>query len=278
MKERIALTIDRDLLTKLDSMVDETTVRNRSHAVELILSKHLGFKELKHAVILCGGEGTRLRPITYAIPTPLVPLHGKPIIAHLFDLLRKYDVRNVVLSIGHKKDKIKHEIGDGRKYGLNVTFTEEDAPLGTAGPLANLKDVLKSSFIVSNGDELKNIDIMEMFENHRKSGALVTIALTTVSDPSQYGVAKLDGSRIVEFVEKPKAEEAPSNLINAGFYIIEPEVLSMIKPGFSMLERDIFPKLAEQGRLYGFPFSGQWFDTGNMERYERAIKEWKDIE
>ena len=116
-----------------------------------------------------------------------------------------------------------------------------------------------------------------MYQQHRHTKALVTIALTTVADPTQYGVARLSGNKILEFVEKPTMEKAPSKLINSGLYIIEPEVLDMIEPGFQMLAKDIFPKLARQGRLFGYPFSGQWFDTGNMERYEAAIKNWKGI-
>ena len=137
--------------------------------------------------------------------------------------------------------------------------------------------MLTESFIVSNGDELKDINIEEMYQLHKESNALVTIALTTVEDPSKYGVARLSGSKILEFVEKPKKEEAPSKLINSGFYIMEPEVIDLIPKGFSMLEKDVFPKLAKMGRLFGYPFSGQWFDTGNIERYEKALKEWKDI-
>jgi len=149
--------------------------------------------------------------------------------------------------------------------------------LGTAGPLKLAKDLLKKTFIVSNGDELKNINIEEMYKLHKDNKALATIALTTVNNPSVYGVARLSGSKILEFVEKPKKEEAPSNLINSGFYILEKEVIDYIPKGFSMLEKDVFPKLAKQGKLFGYPFSGQWFDTGNLERYEKAIKQWKDI-
>jgi NDP-sugar pyrophosphorylase family protein len=277
MKERVTLTIDRKILERIDKLVDGLNIRNRSHAVEFVLSKYLNFKELGKALILCGGKGTRLRPITYEIPKPLVPVHGRPLITHIFDLLKKYDICEVILSIGHMKEKIKEEIGDGSKFGMNITFLEEKKPLGTAGPLRLAKGMLNSSFVVSNGDELKNINIIDMYETHKKNNALATIALTTVEDPSVYGVARLDGNRIIEFVEKPKREETPSNLINAGFYIIEPEVIEMIPKGFCMLEKEIFPKLAKLGRLFGFPFSGQWFDTGNMKRYEKALKEWKDI-
>ena len=114
-----------------------------------------------------------------------------------------------------------------------------------------------------------------MFRLHKRKNALATIALTTVDDPTQYGVARLDGSRIIEFVEKPS--NPPSNLINAGFYIIHPQVIDIIPAGFSMLEKDVFPKLAKMGRLRGFPFAGQWFDIGTPERYKLAEKQWKGI-
>ncbi len=234
--------------------------------------------DIKKAVILAGGKGTRLRPLTYDIPKALLDVHGKTITEHIFDLLKKYDIKEVILAVGYLKEKIKEYFQDGSKFGVNITYVDEDTPLGTAGPLKLAKNQINGSFIVSNGDELKKIDIQKMFEFHKKENALVTIALTEVEDPSVYGVAKLDGSKIVEFVEKPKKEDAPSNLINAGFYIIEPEVIDMIPDGFSMLEKDIFPTLATKGRLAGFPFPGQWFDTGNFERYALAKEKWNDIE
>jgi len=116
-----------------------------------------------------------------------------------------------------------------------------------------------------------------MYKVHRDNHALVTIALTTVQDPSQYGVARLSGSKILEFVEKPKKEDAPSNLINSGLYILEPEIIDIIPDGLAMLEKDVFPIVAFNGNLFGYPFSGQWMDTGNIERYERALNEWKGI-
>jgi NDP-sugar pyrophosphorylase family protein len=278
MKQRITLTLDRNLLKKIDQRIDGLNIRNRSHAIELILKKHLE-PRIKTAVILCGGKGTRLRPITYEIPKALIPVQGKPLIDHIFDLLKKYNIKDVVVSVGYLKEKIKQHLGDGFRFGINITYIEEDKPLGTAGPLKLFKKIKqpKEAFIVSNGDELKNIHIQKMFELHQSKHALATIALTTVKDPSLYGVARLDGSRILEFVEKPAKNKAPSNLINAGFYILEPEVIDMIPDGFSMLEKNIFPKLAKQGKLFGFPFGGQWFDTGNIKRYEKAIKQWKQI-
>jgi NDP-sugar pyrophosphorylase family protein len=130
---------------------------------------------------------------------------------------------------------------------------------------------------MNNGDELKELNIEEMWELHKRNNALATIALWEVEDPSAYGVAKLEGDKILEFVEKPKKEEAPSKLINSGFYIIEPEVIGMIPEGFAMMEKDVFPKLAKMGKLCGYKFDGQWFDTGTEERYKKAQEEWRDL-
>lgn len=229
------------------------------------------------AVILAGGKGTRLRPLTYKIPKALIKVQGKTITEHLFDLFKKYDIREIIMSVGYLKEKIVEYFKDGSKFGVKITYIEESEPLGTAGPLKLVKSQIDCPFIVLNGDELKDINIKEMYNLHKKSKALATIALTKVEDTSQYGVARLEGNKILEFIEKPSKQEAPSNLINAGFYIIEPAVMGMISEGFSMLEQDIFPKIAKQGKLYGFAFKGQWFDTGSFERLENARKNWAGI-
>lgn len=229
------------------------------------------------AVILCGGQGTRLRPLTYEIPKSLIPVHGKPVSEYLVELFKKYDCKDIILAVGVLKEKMKQYFGDGKRFGVKINYIEENVPLGTAGPLNLLKNQLSETFFVSNGDELKNIDLNEMLREHKKNNALVTIALTEVEDPSSYGVARLSDSKILEFVEKPKKEEAPSKFISSGFYIIEPEVLNYVKEGFCMFEKDVFPVIAQKGRLFGYKFKGQWFDTGTWERYEQAIKEWKGL-
>ena len=275
MKERITITLNNNLISQIDKRIDGVNIKNRSQEIELLLAEALGTNIPSKAVLLVGGRGTRLRPLTDKTPKALLEVQGKTITEHLFDLLKKYGIRDAVLCVGYLKDKIKEYFGDGSKFGMNITYVEEDEPLGTAGPLKLAKMYLNGSFIVSNGDELKNINIPRMFRLHKRKNALATIALTTVDEPSHYGVARLDGSRIVEFIEKPS--KPPSNLINAGFYIFEPEVIEMVPNGFSMIEKDVFPKLAKLGRLRGFPFAGQWFDIGNIERYEIAERKWEGI-
>lgn len=277
MKERITITLDNELISQIDKRVDGTIIKNRSQQIENLLTKSLGAYLPEKAVILVGGKGTRLMPLTLNMPKCMMDMQGKTITEHLLDLLKKYGIREVILSVGYMKEKIKEYYGDGSEFGVNIIYVEEDEPLGTAGPLRRAKSQLKDSFIVTNGDELKTINIPRMFRLHKRKNALATIALTTVTDPTQYGVARMSGTRILDFVEKPKAEDAPSNLINAGFYIIEPKVIDMIPEGFSMLEKQVFPKLAKEGRLRGFLTGGQWFDIGNIERYEMAKKKWKGV-
>ena len=277
MKERITITLDDELIKQIDKRTDGNLIKNRSQQIELLLKKSLGADIPRKAVLLIGGKGTRLRPLTYKVPKALLEVNGKTVIENLFDLLKKYGIRDIILCVGYLKEKIENYLGDGSKFGVNITYIEEDKPLGTAGPLKLAKQYLNSSFIASNGDELKDINIPRMFRLHKRKNALATVALTSVPDPIQYGVAKVDGSRILEFIEKPKPEEAPSNLINAGFYILDPKVIDLIPDGFSMLETDIFPQLAKKGRLRGFPFQGQWFDIGDLQRYETAKKRWQGI-
>ena len=229
----------------------------------------------RQAIILCGGSGTRLRPLTYEMPKSLITVHGKSLIEHLLDLFMKYEVKDIFLSVGYKKEKIMQYFGNGERFGVNISYIEENEPLGTAGPLKKSRHMLDENFFVTNGDELKDVNLAEMFNVHKQNNAAATIALTAVQDPSRYGVVELDGSKIRRFVEKPKKEEAPSNLINSGLYVLERKVIDIIPDGFAMLEKNVFPQLAQKEELYGYQFSGQWFDTGTFERLEKVRKNWK---
>jgi len=277
MKERVTLTVEQDILESVDKRVDGLQVKNRSHAVELLLMKALDQNRPKKALILAGGKGTRLYPITKEIPKPLIPLHEKPIMQHTLELFKKYGITDIIVSLGYKGDKIKEYFGNGKRFGVSITYIEEEEALGTAGPLNLARPYLTDTFVMCNADELKNIDLHEMYLFHKENNAKATIALTTVADPSVYGVAKLTGNKILEFIEKPAPGTSPSKLINAGLYILEPSALDYVPKGSSSIERNVFPQIAQDNKLYGFPFSGQWFDTGTLERYEEAMEQWKDI-
>lgn len=271
----MTVTIRSDLIGRVDQTVDGIGIRNRSHAIEVLLDKALSASKVNKAFLLAGGKGTRMRPFTYEMPKPMIPVQGKPLIQHIVELLRKYDVRDLIFSVGYMGEKMQEYFGNGSKFGFNASYITEKKPLGTAGALTLARDQLNETFFMFNGDVLANIDLHDLIRFHKEKGGLATIALTPVDDPTRFGVARLKGDRILDFIEKPKTAE--NKLINAGVYLLEPEVLKYVPKGRSMMETEVFPKLAKKGQLYGYHFDGQWFDTGTHEAYERAIKNWKPV-
>lgn len=233
------------------------------------------------AIILAGGEGTRLRPLTYKTPKPLIDVQGKTLTEHVFDILKRYGVTDVILSLGYKAEEIKEYFDDGSGFGLKIDYLVENEPMGTAGPLILMNQIgcqLAEDFLVLNGDNLFALDLAKMMEFHKSHDGVATIALTKVSDPTHFGIARLEDNKILEFVEKPKKEEAPTDLANSGYYIFRPGIFKYIPDKqFVMLENDVFPVLAKEGKLYGYPDKAQWFDTGTHERYEQVKREWKGI-
>lgn len=272
---KIEVPIDDALAAQLQMLVDGDRFSSVSDVAAKYLDEALRKSTIRQAVVLAGGKGTRLRPITHELPKPMVPFKGKPLLAHTIELLRRNGIFDITIAAGYKAASILNHFGDGHKYGVSLRYVVEDEPLGTAGALKLAAQHLRGPFVVTNADELKDFDLSKLFALHVRSGAIGTIALTRVEDPEAYGIAELDGERIKRFVEKPKAHEAPSRLANAGLYIFSPEVFDLIPDGFSMTEIDVFPKLAELGKLYGLEVPGQWFDTGTLERYEKALIEWK---
>ncbi len=225
------------------------------------------------AIILAGGYATRLRPISYALPKLLFPVLGKPMIFWTLDLLNEIDVQEVVLGVNYLADTLRAEVGTEYK-GIEIKYSLESSPLGTAGPIRLASETIRldETFIAMNGDVITNIDLAAMLKHHQESKASITDALHEVKESSRFGVVQLDDDgRIRRFVEKPKAGEAPSHLVNAGIYMFEPEVLQLITSNRKVsLEREIFPRLARDGKLNGFPFQGYWFDVGDLSDYQKA--------
>ncbi len=212
------------------------------------------------AVLLVGGLGTRLRPITYRIPKPLLPVMGKPLIQHVIDKVPD-EVDEVIVPVSYKKEMIERYLDEHRPR-KKVTLVDEPTPLGTGGAVKNVETLIDGPFLVINGDSVWSLDLSEFVRFHRSKGGVATISLWEVEDPSPFGIADVDcNGRIRRFQEKPKREEAFSRLINAGAYALEREVLDLIGPGFVSMERDIFPKLLDKG-MYGLTFDGYWVDCG----------------
>ncbi len=229
------------------------------------------------AVVLAGGFATRLRPLTLTKPKPLLPVLDKPLLDWILEGLRRSGASRVVLAVRYMADKIRERYGPGFE-GVELVFVEEDRPLGDAGPLRLVDQAvgLNETFMVVNGDIFTNLDFGEVFQYHKRVGGLATVVLTEVEDPSRYGVAVVDEEmRVTRFVEKPRREEAPSRLVNAGVYVFEPEVLKYIPERREpvKLAKHVLPRLVEEGQLYGFVFRGLWRDIGVPRDYLLANME-----
>src|SRR5690349_3097590 len=220
------------------------------------------------AVILVGGEGTRLRPLTSTVPKPVVPLVDRPFIAYMLEWLRRHGVDDVVMSCGFLATAVRNVLGDGSHYGLRLRFIEEPEPRGTAGALKYAEDLLDDRFLMLNGDVLTDIDLTAQIAQHEATAAVGTLALVPVDDPTAYGLVRLHEDHAVqEFVEKPSADQIDTRLISAGAYVLERSVLDLIEPDRNVsIEREIWPQLVGEG-LYGFAADAYWLDIGTPERY-----------
>jgi mannose-1-phosphate guanylyltransferase len=224
------------------------------------------------ALILAGGEGTRLRPLTSTIPKPVVPLVGRPFISYMLQWLRRHGVDDVILGCGFMADGVRAVLGDGERLGIRLRYLEEPSPLGTGGALKFAEELLDDRFFMLNGDVLADLDLSAQLEAHERAGARATLALVPVDDPSAYGLVRLGADDAVsDFVEKPGPEELGTNLINAGAYILERDVVDGMPPAGTnvSIEREVFPALVGRG-LYGYEASGYWLDIGTPDRYLKA--------
>ena len=273
-RERLTITLKRSVLAGVDRFIDGTKIRNRSHAIEYLITQSLTPK-VSQAVILAGGRGLNMRPYTFEMPKGLFPVGGKPILEYIVELLSQYDIRNIIMSVGYLGEKIKDHFGDGKKFGVKVTYISETQPQGTGGALNLARSIITgNTFLVIHGDILVDINLTDLISFHNEGDVLSTIALTSVVDPSQFGEVALHGAKVTRFIEKPLKGRQTSQLISCGIYVFNKEIFSYLpKKGISLLE-DIFPKLAREQKLGGFLFEGRWVDIGTPTSYENAIKKW----
>ncbi len=225
------------------------------------------------AVVMAGGEGSRLRPLTVERPKPMVPMVNKPVIAHILDLLKKHDIIEVVITVQYMADVIEGYFGDGQGTGMNIHYSTEEVPLGTAGSVKKAQEYLDDTFLVISGDALTDFNLGQIIDFHRTKGAVATITLYRVPNPLEYGVIIIDGEgHIQQFLEKPSWGEVISDTVNTGIYILEPEALDYFEAGVPFdFSKDLFPIIMKRGDpFYGYVASGYWCDVGNIEEYVRA--------
>ncbi len=226
------------------------------------------------AVILAGGKGTRMRPLTYLNPKPMLPLMNKPFLEYFITRLKSFGITDIILSIQYLPEKFSEYFGDGSKFGVNLRFVVEEKPLGTCNDVKNVEKFIgNEAFMVFNGDILTSLNLRNMINFHKLKKADITISLAPVEDPTAYGLVPIDKDcRVIEFLEKPSLEEISTNLINAGTYIIESHILGHVPPNESYsFERELFPKVLKLGyKIYGFKSDDYWLDLGTPEKYMMA--------
>lgn len=228
------------------------------------------------AIVLVGGEGTRLRPLTFGTPKPMVPIMNVPFLARTLERLYDAGIRDVILPAGYMPQAITEYFGDGSNFGMKITYVIEDEPLGTAGAIKNVEQYIHGPFFVLNGDVLTSLDLQAMIDYHKTKGGLGALHLIKVGDPSAFGCVVHDESgRISQFVEKPPKGTEPTNEVNAGTYLLEKAVLDLIPPGRNVsIERETFPKiLADNHALYAYTTDDYWIDLGRPEHYLDAHRD-----
>ena len=227
------------------------------------------------AVILAGGKGTRLKPYTTIFPKPLMPIGDKPILEIVVRQLKSQGFEEIIMAVGHLAELIMTFFNDGSKYGIKIKYTREDKPLGTSGPLALMKDELKETFLMMNGDVLTTLDYSDLVKYHKRNGAIATIALKKRAMKIDFGVPEVDeANSIVGYTEKPEIDY----LVSMGVYIFEPQVLEYVKPNEYLDFPDLIKKMiSNEETVKGYVYDGHWLDIGRPDDYERANREISEI-
>jgi NDP-sugar pyrophosphorylase family protein len=226
------------------------------------------------ALILAGGKGTRLRPLTVYTPKPIVPICNRPFLLYQLDTLRRAGITDITLSLSYQPHKIEQQLGDGSAYGVRLKYTVEPQPMGTAGAYKFAEELIREPTVVFNGDILTDLDLLAVIREHHERQAIATIVLTPVENPTAYGLVETEpDGRIRSFLEKPKADEITVNTINAGTYVLEPRVLDLIPAGENhSFEYGLFPTLLTRGEPFyaHIPERTYWLDIGTPQRYLQA--------
>lgn len=266
-KERLTITLRKDILESLDRFIDGDKIRNRSHAIEFILSRYLG-AGINTCVILAAGKNEE-------ISSPLLRVNNRPIIAYTIELLRQAGITNIIMVVSASQPDVQHYLGDGSQWKVNITYVIDKEGKGTAPSLHLAREYVNDTFLLMYGDILADIDLQELVRFHKEQDNIhATLAVTACTNPSLYGVTELQGSRVFGIIEKPVKHDR-TDLVFSGISVCQPSLFDFIdgKPDKDIV-RDVLPDLAHRGQIGGYPFSGKWFDVSHPEEFERAQREW----
>ncbi|MDQ3927027.1 MAG: NDP-sugar synthase [Actinomycetota bacterium] len=231
------------------------------------------------AVVMAGGKGTRLRPLTSNQPKPMIPIVNVPCMEHIVRLLKRHGFEDILVTLEFMTEAVQAYFGDGAEWGVNIEYSVEEKPLGTAGSVKYAEDRLRERFVIVSGDALTDVDLTKVLTFHEERGAEATLVLKGVEDPSEFGIVEIqDDGRVSDFLEKPDEEEVFSYTANTGIYVLEPNVLQDIPADQEYdFSKELFPKLLEEGRpVYGYTMEGYWEDIGNIEQYMGAQRDVLD--
>ncbi|MGD0422830.1 MAG: NDP-sugar synthase [Candidatus Bathyarchaeia archaeon] len=270
------MTLDPSLMRKVDLLVDGSRFRNRSETAEFLLKLGVEqFRPERTAIILCGGLETRIRPIPFSTPKPLLPIGYQALLEYQIQYLKRFEFDRIILAIGFLQEQIVRYL-DEHRLGIRLRYSFEKEPLDTGGAIKNAESMIGSDFLTLNGDVIfSELDLDKLIYSHKKTNASATVVLAKSTTPTRFGAVELDEQgRVVNFVEKPRKQVAAEMWVNAGVYVITPSVLSKIPKGRrASLELDLFPKLMREGSIFGYRHEGYWADVGTPEDYLRVQKD-----
>lgn len=273
MRNRITITVREDIIREADKLVNNLTIRNRSQAIEYLLSKTLSKYQVDSILILAGGRNDGFESSHVHKTMQLV--NGKPVLENIILFLKKQGINRFIFSCDFMSDQIMSYFSDGKKFDVDIKYVLSEKPQGRAQAIKIAKNYFDKTFLVWYGDTLCKFDLVDMIRTHNDAKAIATIALTTVSNPLNYGVVKMQGNRIIDFIEKPQKKIAESFLVSSGIFLAEPEIFKYISVNMKSLELDLFPKLAKKNLLIGYPFEGTWLNVNSKNDLQRANVLWK---
>ncbi|MEM5777734.1 MAG: nucleotidyltransferase family protein [Candidatus Aenigmatarchaeota archaeon] len=266
MRKRITITIRDDIISYVDKLVDGNTIRSRSHAIENLLNKIVSESNISNCLILAGGvrsefidKGNRC----------MFLLKGKPILEHVIKRLESFNIKNFIIYSDYKNEEIEQYFKNGHRFGVNIDYIFEENPSGTIRPLILARKKIKDTFLMVYGDIISSIDVNDFYSFHKSNSKIATIALTTVSNPKNYGVVEIKGNKIVNFVEKP-TKSVESYLVSAGMFIFEPRIFNYISNKMHSIERDLIPSLIKKDAVDGYTFQGLWININSPKDLNRA--------
>jgi len=271
VKHRTSIEFPPELWKRLSLTVPE---RKKSTFITQAIEEKL-YRESLKTVILCGGEGTMMRPLTLTMPKPMLPIGYKPILEHIVNFFKKEGLNNFIFAIGYLGENIIKYFNDGSHFGINIKYSSEESSLGTAGAIKKIEDFVGSSFVVSYGDIIfGNISVKNVIKFHSEKNAIATLVLWKAKDARPFGLVDVDDEgKITNFIEKPKYPT--EGWINTGLYIFNNEIFDFIpKNKHFSLEYDVFPKLVEKGKLFGYFYNGYWADVSRPEDYEKVSRDF----